>query len=164
MLCGLLARTHVLEKVKYASKIPCMELRIIASRLRGTGLVHLDRTDLELETVGFDAEQVNNYVEKYSYDHAEEIKSFIKRSWLLQGLFQVPIQLEALCDSWDVVPRAQGAVPTTMTTLYQAIEQKLWKKNATRLKNYKSSQDNFRFTSNSQRWQRITILKFLSFL
>lgn len=60
-------------------------------------------------------------------DTAKEIMECIKGNWLIQGLVQIPIQLDALCYSWDQ-DSPSGDVPKTMTTLYQAIELKLWKK------------------------------------
>ncbi|KAF4636626.1 hypothetical protein G7Y89_g1439 [Cudoniella acicularis] len=106
---------------------------IITSRPAGISLAHTGRIDLELETVGFYPDQVVAYIKKAAPDQAEEIQSFIQEHWLIQGLVRIPIQLEALCYSWDARTVNSGLVPKSMTTLYQAIERKLWKKDSARL-------------------------------
>lgn len=105
---------------------------IITSR-PGTSLARFNNIDLELETVGFYPEQVQAYITKAVPDQEKEIQSFLEDRWLLQGLVRIPIQLEALCYSWDAGTANSGGAPTTMTTLYQAIERKLWKKDVVRL-------------------------------
>jgi len=105
---------------------------IITSRPSGVNRSHIGRIDLELETVGFYLDQVEAYIKTAVPDQAGEIQSFLQDRWLLQGLVRIPIQLEALCYSWDATVDAEG-VTTTMTTLYQAIESKLWKKDTARL-------------------------------
>ena len=105
---------------------------IITSRPSGVSLTHVGRVDLELETVGFYPDQVQTYVRMAAGEHATDIEEFLQGHWLLQGLVRIPIQLEALCYSWDASMKEQGT-PTTMTTLYRRIESKLWKKDAARL-------------------------------
>ncbi|KAF9770479.1 hypothetical protein IL306_011985 [Fusarium sp. DS 682] len=100
---------------------------IITSR-PGASMAHINRVDLELETVGFYPEQVAAYIRNAAPDQAEEIQLFLQDRWLLRGLVRIPIQLEALCYSWDAEGSISRRVPATMTTLYQAIERKLWKK------------------------------------
>ncbi|EED11927.1 hypothetical protein TSTA_111040 [Talaromyces stipitatus ATCC 10500] len=90
--------------------------------------------DLELETIGFHRDQVQAYITKVvDKTDAEAIWSFIQGHWLIQGLVQIPIQLDALCYSWDSDLRSRG-VPETMTALYKAIELRLWKKDILQLK------------------------------
>ncbi|KPM36932.1 hypothetical protein AK830_g9636 [Neonectria ditissima] len=105
---------------------------IITSR-PGTSLSHVNCVDLELETVGFYPEQVQAYISKVAPDHAREIQSFLDSRWLLQGLVRIPIQLEALCYSWEAGMANSDVASTTMTMLYYSIEQKLWKKDVVRL-------------------------------
>ncbi|KAL8310386.1 hypothetical protein RB597_010302 [Gaeumannomyces tritici] len=105
---------------------------IITSRPSGLSLVHVGRVDLELETIGFNQDQVASYVNMAARQQAAEIEAFLQGHSLLQGLVRIPIQLEALCYSWDASMNSQGA-PTTMTALYRRIESKLWKKDAARL-------------------------------
>ncbi|EXK77341.1 hypothetical protein FOQG_17945 [Fusarium oxysporum f. sp. raphani 54005] len=105
---------------------------IITSR-PGTTMALINHVDLELETVGFYPEQVEAYIRKAAPAQAREIQSFLQDRWLLQGLVRIPIQLEALCYSWDTGAVNSGGVSTTMTILYQAIERKLWKKDIVRL-------------------------------
>ncbi len=94
--------------------------------------------DLELETVGFSPENVTEYLDNQAMmpvSQAQEMKHFIQSTPFIQGLVNVPIQLDALCYSWDEIKRvqreAQGSV--TITSLYQAIMNKLWRKDMLRL-------------------------------
>ncbi len=94
--------------------------------------------DLELETVGFSPENVMAYLDNRAMmpvSQAQEMKQFIQTTPFIQGLVNVPIQLDALCYSWDEIKRlqqgAQGSV--TVTSLYQAMINKLWRKDMLRL-------------------------------
>lgn len=108
---------------------------IITSRPSGLSLTHIDAVDRALETVGFDRKQVEEYVRLVVRQQpaADQILSFICRNERLRGLIRIPIQLEALCYAW-VTPGgiAEDSV-NTMTSLYKAIELKLWRKDAARL-------------------------------
>ncbi|OKL55213.1 hypothetical protein UA08_09516 [Talaromyces atroroseus] len=104
---------------------------IITSRPYAVNLPGLTLFDLELETIGFHRDQVQAYLTRVvDKAKAEAIRSFIQSHWLIQGLVQIPIQLDALCYSWDSGLRG---VPETMTALYQAIELKLWMKDILQL-------------------------------
>lgn len=107
---------------------------IITSRPHAASLSGLAHFDLELETVGFNQSQVKTYLEKVVKEKSvtEAIQAFINGHWLVQGLVQIPIQLDALCYSWDEEMQTRG-VPETMTTLYEAIEWKLWAKDIVQL-------------------------------
>ncbi|KAK2590376.1 hypothetical protein QQS21_011939 [Conoideocrella luteorostrata] len=99
--------------------------------------------DLELETIGFHADQIKTYIEKSFTDFTDPqnpepdqkkvdaVQSFLKKHQLIQGLVRIPIQLDALCYTWDDLD--PGSVPETMTGIYQGIEQRLWKKDVLRL-------------------------------
>ncbi|KAF7511003.1 hypothetical protein GJ744_005549 [Endocarpon pusillum] len=91
--------------------------------------------DLELETIGFYPDQVKNYLEKVAFRNdqgrANEVQSFLNKNRLIQDLVRIPIQLDALCYTWD--SSDSEAIPQSMTTVYIAIEQKLWKKDVLRL-------------------------------
>ncbi len=94
--------------------------------------------DLELETVGFSPENISAYLDNPDLmpdKHAKEMKDFIRTNPFVQGLVNVPIQLDALCYSWDEIKRlqqqTQGTV--TVTALYQAMMNKLWRKDILRL-------------------------------
>jgi HEAT repeat protein len=87
--------------------------------------------DLELESIGFYPEQVTEYIQMACGSKASEVQLFLNKHWLIQGLMRIPIQLDALCFSWDDFD--SGTVPDTMTGIYSAIEQRLWKKDIVRL-------------------------------
>ncbi|KAM3483513.1 hypothetical protein MY8738_003056 [Beauveria namnaoensis] len=96
--------------------------------------------DLELETIGFGPDQVNEYIEK-SFTNPDtgatdqtkvgKVKSFLQERWLIQGLVRIPIQLDALCYVWDDFEPDE--IPNTMTGIYKKIALKLWKKDVERL-------------------------------
>ncbi|KAM0462960.1 hypothetical protein ACHAPV_003083 [Trichoderma viride] len=109
---------------------------IVTSRPSGRLPLNLD---LELEAVGFYPDQVKSYIEKtfsnpnttkIDEKKVNKIQSFLQNHWLVQGLVRIPIQLDALCYSWDDI---RSDMPETMTALYQAIELCLWKKDIVRL-------------------------------
>ncbi len=94
--------------------------------------------DLELETVGFSPENVTAYLDHrdmMTASDAQEVKHFIQANPFIQGLVNVPIQLDALCYSWDEIKRMQKGAPgaMTITALYQAMINKLWRKDMLRL-------------------------------
>jgi hypothetical protein len=103
---------------------------IITSRPQTLNRNDLEPPDLELETVGFLPEQVFGYVNMVHKDKepiAKQIQEFIHSHRLIQGLVRIPIQLDALCYSWSHDFLSDGG-PKNMTTLYEAIKLKLWKK------------------------------------
>ncbi|KAK9444494.1 armadillo-type protein [Metarhizium brunneum] len=105
---------------------------IITSR-PNVGLSALQDLDLELETIGFYPDQVKAYLEADPKikPRANEVQSFLQEHWLIQGLVRIPIRLDALCYTWEDFD--SGIVLNTMTRIYKAIEQRLWKKDAIRL-------------------------------
>ncbi|KAF4202962.1 hypothetical protein CNMCM8927_009403 [Aspergillus lentulus] len=108
---------------------------IITTRPRPSDQIDLGTVDLELETIGFLPEQVNNYIKHPEIvpdgETATEIESFLQKHTLMQSLMRIPIQLDALCYSWErdlLEGRSQ-----TMTSIYEAIVLKLWKKDILQL-------------------------------
>ncbi|KAJ5708376.1 hypothetical protein N7488_008177 [Penicillium malachiteum] len=88
---------------------------------------------LELETLGFDSPQVEEYIkgyyvgskfEKEHQDTPEQILNYLKKYPLIQSLMQIPVQLDALCFTWNDFKN--GSEPQTMTDLYNNIEIRLW--------------------------------------
>ncbi|KGQ09559.1 Protein NLRC5 [Beauveria bassiana D1-5] len=99
---------------------------------------------LELETIGFGPDQVDEYIEKSftnpkmvktDQTKVDKVQSFLQKHWLVQGLVRIPIQLDALCYTWEEFD--PKAVPNTMTGMYNTIVQKLWKKDIVRLEKAK---------------------------
>lgn len=112
---------------------------IITSRPNATHPA-LQNLDLELETIGFYPDQVHDYINKTfiaaeehpaDKEKVEQVRFFLDKHWVIQGLARIPIQLDALCYTWDD-PQPE-AIPNTMTGMYREIEQKLWKKDSVRL-------------------------------
>ncbi|QGA16224.1 hypothetical protein EYB26_003891 [Talaromyces marneffei] len=106
---------------------------IVTTRPQTLNRNYLEPFDLELETIGFLPNQVMTYIEKVSdKDIAEQIQKFINSRWLIRGLVRIPIQLDALCYSWNHDFQLDGG-PKNMTALYQAIMLKLWTKDIDQL-------------------------------
>jgi NACHT domain/HEAT repeats len=118
---SLLARTHV----------------IITSRPHSTNTLDHIPPDLELETIGFFSQQVKEYIHciakqsNMSERTLLEIQYFIESHPLVQSLARIPIQLDAICYVWNTKHFPKDNV--TMTTLYQAISQRLWAKDIVQL-------------------------------
>ncbi|KAK1244162.1 hypothetical protein MKX08_002300 [Trichoderma sp. CBMAI-0020] len=90
---------------------------------------------LELETIGFYPEQVDEYIMNSRTECPDEIKAFLQSNQLVQSLARIPIQLDALCYCWkDIEAHHEDVMPRTMTWLYQAIQTSLWRKDIPRLK------------------------------
>lgn len=115
---------------------------IITSRF-SAGFPALQAFDLELETIGFYPPQVKDYIEKiftnpktrkFDQEIVNKIQSFLQDHWLLQGVVRTPLQLDAFCYTWENLD--QGAIPHTMTEIYNAIVQRLWKKDASQLERH----------------------------
>ncbi|KAK0624541.1 hypothetical protein B0T17DRAFT_576975 [Bombardia bombarda] len=100
----------------------------------------VDAIDLELETVGFYPEQVDEYIEKVFIDaeKSREVQLFLSTRPLLRDLVRIPIQLDALCWAWKGEDTVESKLDT-MTAIYTAIEIKLWKKDIGRLDQYQQS-------------------------
>ncbi|KAK6706714.1 hypothetical protein SNK05_010593 [Fusarium graminearum] len=105
---------------------------IITSRPSAT-LPHGIDVDLELETIGFSPAQVDEYIEKTHGENVDELKAFLRSHELVRGLVRIPIQLDAFCYCWGDIGSDREKKPETMTTLYQAIQTSLCKKDAARL-------------------------------
>ena len=110
---------------------------IITSRPHSTNILDGRPPDLELETVGFFPEQVEEYLRSETNQTGTlektmlEIRSFIQARPLIQSLVRIPIQLDAICYAWDAKDFPKDNV--TMTTIYQAITRRLWEKDIIRL-------------------------------
>ncbi len=107
---------------------------LITSRPAGVDLSLLDQLDLELETVGFTPDNIRAYIEKSVEEPKNQvaIQQFIDCTPLIQGLVNIPIQLDALCYSWDD-SFAKDQESVTMATLYEAMVNKLWRKDGANL-------------------------------
>lgn len=107
---------------------------IVTSRIVGVNAEALQNFDLKLETIGFTPENVTAYIKKHAAHSKTAIQNFIRRNSLVQGIVNIPVLLDALCYSWDELQskmRAGSAI--TMTALYQAVLDKLSRKDGIRL-------------------------------
>ncbi len=111
---------------------------LITSRPAGVNSSQCNELDLELETIGFNTENVQTYIQKFAPESKQaEIQQFIDRTPLIQSLVNIPIQLDALCYSWNSLPKNQTV---TMASLYEAMVSRLWSKDSKRLEKRKSEE------------------------
>lgn len=108
--------------------------------------------DLELETIGFYPHQVKEYVTRYfpsDQVKSAQILSYLEKHRLVQSLMRIPALLDALCWTWDELEEdedfQENQVQTqTMTSIYKAIETKLWGKDEAKFKCLENSEEAFR--------------------
>ncbi|KAF9380274.1 hypothetical protein BGX21_002411, partial [Mortierella sp. AD011] len=106
---------------------------VITSRPSGVDKNILQGIDLELETIGFSPQNIDDYLripEVLPQDQIRSVREFIDRTPVVQGLVNIPVQLDVICFSWGSIPTDEGI---TVTALYQAMVRKLWCKDALRL-------------------------------
>ncbi|CCF35584.1 peptidase C14 [Colletotrichum higginsianum] len=100
---------------------------ILTSRPHAVLPSGLKPLDLELETIGFYPQQVGEYIRACcKMTTANGIETFLQGRQLIRDLVRIPIQLDALCFTWDGLNA--GPSLQTMTEFYMAIEERLWKK------------------------------------
>ena len=116
------------------------------------------RVDLEIEARGLSTMSIWKYLEDKDFvsaAHTENIRRFIESNGVVLEMIQSPIHLDILCYAWNELAMVKPAVAfdhdetktsenlendvetdksPTVTKLYQAIEQKLWRKDIVRLK------------------------------
>ncbi|KAF9080192.1 hypothetical protein BGX23_002519, partial [Mortierella sp. AD031] len=78
---------------------------VITSRPSGVDRSLLPTIDLELETIGFSPQNVSDFLTKVLEPEAvKTVRDFIQRTPLMQGLVNIPVQLDVICFSWDSLP------------------------------------------------------------
>ncbi|KAI0113416.1 hypothetical protein F4814DRAFT_421731 [Daldinia grandis] len=89
--------------------------------------------DREVETIGFYEDQVDQYIEAVAPENVDETKAFLHTHPRIEELARIPVQLDAICYSFEngTIDKDEG--PQTMTELYNAIEQMMWKKDVVHL-------------------------------
>ncbi|KAF9431617.1 hypothetical protein BGZ76_011921, partial [Entomortierella beljakovae] len=100
---------------------------VITSRPSGIDKSILPAFDLELETVGFSSTNISDYVNNVlDGKAATSVMDFIQKTPVVQTLANIPVQLDVICYSWESLPKDENMV--TVTTLYQSMVDKLWRK------------------------------------
>ncbi|KAF9347438.1 hypothetical protein BGX26_001071, partial [Mortierella sp. AD094] len=108
---------------------------VITSRPSGVDMSILPKLDLELETIGFSTQNVNDYLTNVlTPDDATAVQGFIKRTPLIQSLVNIPVQLDVICYNWDPLLWNESV---TVAGLYQTMVRKLWCKDVLRLQKSK---------------------------
>ncbi|KAG0019347.1 hypothetical protein BGZ80_005966, partial [Entomortierella chlamydospora] len=111
------------------------EYVVITSRPSGVDASMLLDLDLELETIGFSPKDINNYVKQVlenNLDTAKAVLKFIEQNPSIKDLVKIPVQLDVVCYSWDLLPVSSDQ-SVTMTLLYQTMVHKLFCKDGNRL-------------------------------
>lgn len=109
---------------------------IITTRPHAAFPPEFQTPDLELDTIGFSTEQVQEYIETVIPDHKDDIQTYLLKNRIMQTLVHIPIQLDALCFTWQSSSKWNDSsknIPETMTTVYEAMTTALWKKDNERL-------------------------------
>ncbi|KAF8927570.1 hypothetical protein BGZ47_002088, partial [Haplosporangium gracile] len=105
---------------------------IITSRPSGLDASLLRSIDLELETIGFSQQDVKEFIGRVlKPGPARTVQDFIQRTPLIQGLVNIPVQLDVICFCWESLPQDDSQI--TIIMLYQLMSRKLWCKDALRL-------------------------------
>ncbi|KAF9197402.1 hypothetical protein BGZ49_002181, partial [Haplosporangium sp. Z 27] len=106
---------------------------VITSRPSGVDKSILPGIDLEMETVGFSPQNVKDYLSiVLAPDQVQSVQRFIDQTPVVQGLVNIPVQLDVICFSWGSLPT--NVEDITITGLYQAMVCKLCRKDAFRLR------------------------------
>lgn len=97
--------------------------------------------DLDLDTIGFSSDQVRSYIKAVMPNDkdSDAIQAYLQKNRIMQNLVQIPIQLDALCFTWQassIWNISSMSVPETMTAVYEAMIKELWKKDSERLEKY----------------------------
>ncbi|CAG9945604.1 unnamed protein product [Clonostachys rosea f. rosea IK726] len=109
---------------------------IITSRPHAQIPEHVARhIDLEVETIGFYADQVEQYLQMAFRDieKAAKAQDVLRKFPLIESLVRIPILLDAFCFTWDTLNLTDNhATRQTMTSFYQAIVEELLRKDVVR--------------------------------
>ncbi|KAK7212093.1 hypothetical protein V2G26_019271 [Clonostachys chloroleuca] len=109
---------------------------IITSRPHAQIPEHVARhIDLEVETIGFYADQVEEYLKMAFGDieKAAKAQEVLRTFPLIESLIRIPILLDAFCFTWDTLSLTENhAKRQTMTSFYQAIVEELLRKDVVR--------------------------------
>ncbi|KAI2784516.1 armadillo-type protein [Daldinia loculata] len=106
---------------------------IITTRPYAARQITIENIDREFETIGFYDGQVTQYIEAVAPNNAKIIHSFLSSHPRVKELARIPIQLDAFCYSFEQEALDEGEGPQTMTQLYNATENIIWKKDVVRL-------------------------------
>ncbi|KAK0367960.1 hypothetical protein CLIM01_14682 [Colletotrichum limetticola] len=91
--------------------------------------------NVKLEATGWSLRSVMDYLDEDGVPRSvsQGVQSLLRRSPLLQGLVRFPVMLDALCFVWEET-LADCPLSDTFTQVYQAITERLWRKDLKRWK------------------------------
>ncbi|KAL0764093.1 hypothetical protein CaCOL14_013420 [Colletotrichum acutatum] len=95
----------------------------------------LQPPNVKLEATGWSLRSVMDYLDEDGVPRSvsQGVQSLLRRSPLLQGLVRFPVMLDALCFVWEET-LADCPLSDTFTQVYQAITERLWRKDLKRWK------------------------------
>ncbi|KAI1176507.1 hypothetical protein F4777DRAFT_546544 [Nemania sp. FL0916] len=128
---GLVESSEMYRFLEFLLKKP----NVIVTCRPSTGLPDYLTLDLKLDILGFSSNQIARYLEGVfkSTQATQQVKSFLIQHGLINNLARIPTQLDALCYIWDKTLKDTTHPLWTKTSIYQAIEENLWKKDLQRL-------------------------------
>lgn len=106
---------------------------IITTRPYAVDRTLIKNIDREVETIGFYKDQVGQYIKAVAPKIVDEVKAFLSTHPRVEELASIPVQLDAFCYIFERGTFDEGEGPQTMTELYNAIEQMMWKKDVVQL-------------------------------
>ncbi|KAF9200042.1 hypothetical protein BGZ49_009761, partial [Haplosporangium sp. Z 27] len=119
--------------MKFFKVLLRQEYILITSRPSGVDKSILPRIDLEMETVGFSPQNVQDYLSiVLPPDQVQSVQNFIDQTPIVQGLVNIPVQLDVICFSWGSLPANIEEI--TVTCLYESLVCKLCRKDAFNLR------------------------------
>ncbi|KAJ4005485.1 hypothetical protein NW766_011034 [Fusarium irregulare] len=117
---------------------------IITTRPHAVFPSDFQQPHLELDTMGFSRVQVQTYIEAVEPRDKDTIQAYLKKHRIMQSLVQIPVQLDALCFTWQASSVWNTIIPETMTAVYEAMIREFWRKDNERLE-----KDGFQFMGNA---------------
>ncbi|KAI0185612.1 pfs domain-containing protein, partial [Xylaria flabelliformis] len=111
----------------------CQPRVIITSRPYAIDPDLVQDLDLEVQTLGFYPEQMKQYINAVEPGNAVEIQNFLSARPAIHELARIPVQLDAICYSFEAAGFRKGEGPRNMTELYKAIELVMWRKDVVQL-------------------------------
>ncbi|KAF9172304.1 hypothetical protein BGX21_008884 [Mortierella sp. AD011] len=101
---------------------------VITSRPYGAHPSICNNLDLQLETIGFSPDNINKYIYRSidDIDVSKAAMEFVQQNLSVKDLVKIPMQLDVVCYSLDLLPILPKERSVTITLLYQTMVWKLF--------------------------------------
>ena len=136
ILDGMDEVSHLVGRSKLLTSLLNMPRWIVTTRPNTSALSSLSSVDRMVKSIGFTPNEINTYIKAVMPNHKQAImiQDFISDHSKVSDLASIPIQLDAICYSFQANVIDASTTPTTMTELYILIERALWESDIGRLK------------------------------